>query len=185
MTTLTFQTREDTRLGDAREDNRCCRDFDQLVARYQPQVARLAHRLLGWRDREAVEDVVQEVFLVALRRHSSFRGESSLGTWLTGITINKCRDHRRRSVVRLKWLQRLWRYPETNHDSKDETAQQVRDAVAELPPRDREVIVLFYLEGLPVAQVAELLGAKNNTIEVRLHRARQKLKAKLAGLIGD
>ena len=67
----------------------------------------------------------------------------------------------------------------------EETSQQVRNAVAALPPRDREVIVLFYLEELPVAQVAQLLGAKPNAIEVRLHRARQRLKTQLAGLIGD
>ena len=79
---------------------------------------------------------------------------------------------------------------ETNHQpaaaADDETRrQQVRDAVAALPPRDREVIVLFYLEDLPVAQIAQLLGVKNNAIEVRLHRARQRLKTQAGGLLGD
>jgi RNA polymerase sigma-70 factor (ECF subfamily) len=184
VTTLTFQTREDTRLGDPRDD--IC-DFDAIVARHQPQVARLAHRLLGWRDRAAVEDVVQEVFLVAFTRLKQFRGDSTLSTWLTGITINQCRAHRRRSLLRLKWLREKWNRRETNHQptDADETSQQVRDAVALLPPRDREVIVLFYLEEFSVAQIAELLGVKNNAIEVRLHRARQRLKTQLAGLIGD
>jgi RNA polymerase sigma-70 factor, ECF subfamily len=185
VTTLTFQTRaQDTRLGDPRDD--IC-DFDALVARYQPQVARLAHRLLGWRDREAVEDVVQDVFLVALTRLKNFRGDSTVSTWLTGITINQCRAHRRRSMLRLKWLREKWNRHDTNHEPHDvdETSQQVRNAVAQLPPRDREVIVLFYLEDFSVAQVAQLLGVKHNAIEVRLHRARQKLKTTLAGLFGD
>jgi len=184
VATLTFQTREDTRLGNPCDD--IC-DFDAIVALHQPQVARLAHRLLGWRDRAAVEDIVQEVFLVALTRLKGFRGDSTLSTWLTGITINRCRAHRRRSLLRLKWLREKWNRHETNHQSTnaDETSEQVRDAVALLPPRDREVIVLFYLEDFSVAQIAELLCMKNNAIEVRLHRARQRLKTQLAGLIGD
>ena len=184
MTTLTFQTREDTRLGKPRDD--IC-DFDAIVALYQLQVARLAHRLLGWRDRAAVEDVVQEVFLVAMTRLKGFRGDSTLSTWLTGITINQCRAHRRRSMLRLKWLREKCNRHETNHQpaNADETSQQVRDAVALLPRRDREVIVLFYLEEFSVAQIAQLLDVKNNAIEVRLHRARQRLKTQLAGLIGD
>jgi RNA polymerase sigma-70 factor (ECF subfamily) len=183
VTTLTFQTREDTRLRDARDD---ISNFDEIVARYQPQVARLAHRLLGWRDHAGVEDVVQEVFLVALTRLKTFRGDATLGTWLSGITINQCRAHRRRSLLRLRWLREKWNRHDSNHQPPvDETAQQVRAAVAALPPRDREVIVLFYLEEFSVAQIAKLLGAKNNAIEVRLHRARERLKIQLAGLVGD
>jgi RNA polymerase sigma-70 factor (ECF subfamily) len=53
----------------------------------------------------------------------------------------------------------------------------VREAVARLPARDREVIVLHYLEGMRPADIAEVLGASANAVEVRLHRARTKLKA--------
>jgi RNA polymerase sigma factor (sigma-70 family) len=186
LTTLTLQNLEDTRLREIREH---IGDFDRIVARHHPQVARLAHRLLGWRDRDAVDDVVQEVFLVALTRLKDFRGESSLATWLMGITVNQCRAHRRRSALRLTWLRQMWSRAETNHqpvwaDEDTETSQQVRGAIAALPPRDRDVIVLFYLEDCSVARIAKLLGAKPNAIEVRLHRARQRLKTKLAGLLG-
>ena len=188
MPTLTLQNREDTRLREPREH---IDDFHQIVARHHAPVARLAHRLLGWRDRDAVDDVVQEVFLIALTRLKGFRGDSSLATWLMGITVNRCRVHRRRSALRLTWLRRMWSRAETNREpatsagDDDETSRQVREAVADLPPRDREVIVLFYLEDFSVAQIAQLLGAKNNAVEVRLHRARRRLKTKLAGLFGD
>jgi RNA polymerase sigma-70 factor (ECF subfamily) len=187
LTTLTAQTREETRLRELREQ---IDDFDQIVARHQAEVARLAYRLLGWRDREAVDDVVQEVFLVALTRLKNFRGDSSLATWLMGITVNQCRAHRRRSTLRLTWLRQRWtgtsatEQPPAANDG-DETSRQVRDAVAALPSRDREVIVLFYLEDFSVAQIAQLLGLKNNAVEVRLHRARQRLRTKLAGLLGE
>ena len=189
--TRSTRAREDTRLGESRDETAAADaappSFDDIVRLHQSAVARLAHRLLGWRDRDAVEDIVQEVFLVALRGFENFRGASSLSTWLMGITLNQCRAHRRRALLRLNWL----RKQRTNcrrsevAPADDGTAQQVRDAVAELPPRDREVIVLFYLEQLPVAEIAKLLGARSNAIEVRLHRARQRLKLRLANLMGD
>jgi RNA polymerase sigma factor (sigma-70 family) len=185
---LTSQTTspavEETRLHAPRDDTDRDVEFDQVVREHERAVARLAYRLLGWRDRQAVEDVVQEVFLVALRRLRAFRGQSSIGTWLMGITINACRAHRRRTMLRLKWLRQARPAPDAA-PADDETAARVRDAVAQLPPRDREVMVLFYLEELPVVQIADLLGVKRNAVEVRLHRARRRLKTQLADLIGD
>ena len=193
VATLTSQTvtrtGEDMRLGDSRDETGDVaheQSFDDLVRLHQPAVARLAHRLLGWRDRDAVEDIVQEVFLVALRRLEGFRGNSSLGTWLMGITLNQCRAHRRRSMLRMRWLRRLRDAGgKASPEPGDDTTEAVRWAVADLPPRDREVIVLFYLEQMPVAEIGRLLGARNNAIEVRLHRARQRLRERLAGLMGD
>jgi RNA polymerase sigma factor (sigma-70 family) len=93
----------------------------------------------------------------------------------------------------LRW--RWWRefrdrrraepHPQPSQLDRDETNQKVRDAVAALPPRDREVIVLFYLENQSISAIAGLLGSSNNAVEVRLHRARQKLKGALDGLLGD
>jgi RNA polymerase sigma-70 factor (ECF subfamily) len=160
--------------------------FDELVRRHEPHVRRLAFRLLGWRDSD-VDDVVQDVFLAMLKRIGSFRAESLLSTWLTTITLNRCRSNRRKRLVRLRWL-RTWHEPAeaTSSDEQSrraETNDAVRKAVAELSPRDREVIVLFHLEQLPIVEIASLLGVRNNTIEVRLHRARQRLKQKLAPLV--
>src|SRR5947209_5770914 len=74
--------------------------FEQVVALYQTRVARLASRLLGWRgDINDIDDVVQDVFLSALSKARSFRGESSLWTWLTIITLNRCRSQRRRAML--------------------------------------------------------------------------------------
>ena len=67
----------------------------------------------------------------------------------------------------------------------DETSAKVRSAVQALGAKDREVIVLYYLEELPAAEIAELLGLSANAVDVRLHRARARLKEKLAGLIGE
>jgi RNA polymerase sigma-70 factor (ECF subfamily) len=159
--------------------------FEQLVAVHEPGVRRLAYRLLGWRDSH-VDDVVQDVFMIALKELDRFRGESNIATWLAAVTLNRCRTHRRRQLLKLKWFAR--REVQTASDApamQDETSARVRAAVQALSPRDREVIVLFHLEELTAAEIAKLLATTNNAVEVRLHRARQKLKAKLADLAVD
>ena len=81
-------------------------DFDAVVRVYQPRVTPLAYRLLGWCAAE-VDDVVQDVFVAVLRGSHAFRGNASLGTWLTAITVNRCRsEHRRRQLRSLVLLRR-------------------------------------------------------------------------------
>jgi RNA polymerase sigma-70 factor (ECF subfamily) len=158
--------------------------FDQLVALYQQRVARLAYRLLG--RASDVDDVVQEVFLVVLRKCGRFRNDCSIWTWLTTITLNQCRSRQRRLSlfrgIRRRLTPKESESPADRHAIQDETYRRVRAAVDGLPSRDREVIVLHYLEGHQTAQIAKMLGAAVNTIEVRLHRARQKLKGVLADI---
>ena len=157
--------------------------FDEVVRLYQPRVARLVQRLLGWRG--DVEDIVQETFLVALSQCKRFRGESSLATWLSAIAIRKCRTHRWRRLLRWRWLNQ--RSVESRKADAadagaivDETAQRVRRAVQELPQGMREAVVLYYLEGMSVAEMSKVLGATVNAIDVRLHRAREKLRETLS-----
>ncbi len=64
-----------------------------------------------------------------------------------------------------------------------EATQQVQTAVRELPPRYREVVVLRYLEDLPVDEIAQILGLARNAVEVRLTRARQQLQRRLGALV--
>jgi len=160
--------------------------FDELVRLFHVRVTSLAHRLLGW-DGE-IDDVVQDVFVTALQRAGSFRGHSSLWTWLTVITLNRCRTHRRRQKVIRKMIGFLSRKrpgesaAADGRAMADETASEVRAAVAALRPMYREMIVLFYLEHKSVGEIGELLGASANTVEVRLHRARAKLRMSLKSL---
>jgi RNA polymerase sigma factor (sigma-70 family) len=159
--------------------------FDQLVVAYHGRVTRLAQRLLGWP--QDVEDITQEVFLSVLASQSKFRRQSSLWTWLTAITLNKCRSHRRNLLTRFNFLRRLASASASTAPSsdiptvQDETAAHVRNAVATLPARDREVIILHYLEQRSTDEIATLLHLKHNAVEVRLHRARNRLKS----LLGD
>jgi RNA polymerase sigma-70 factor (ECF subfamily) len=160
--------------------------FEQIVERYEPRVRRLAYRLLGWRD--DVDDVTQDVFFAAFRSKPLFRGDGHLWTWLMRITINQCRTQQRKRLVRFKALRRIWR-PEEKieriESERDETKQRVQKAVAALGTKDREVIVLYYLEEMDVKSMSELLGISVGAVNVRLHRARDRLREPLGDLMKD
>jgi RNA polymerase sigma factor (sigma-70 family) len=163
--------------------------FEAVVAMHRPRITRLVYRLLGWP--ADVDDMVQEVFLAALTKCRRFRGESALGTWLTVIALNKCRTHRRGLLSRWRALRRVSRRPTPLQSAadagamRDDTLAQVREAIKRLAGRDREVIVLHYLEDRGVGEMAELLKIRTNAVEVRLHRARQRLKKLLEPLIEE
>jgi len=164
-------------------------EFERIVAEHQERVGGLAYRLLGWRDE--VEDVVQEVFLAVFQNLERFRGESRVSTWLTTITVNKCRSRLRKRFFGARFLARLREQVRStaneaadSPDSKQENFKRVHQALRRLPARYREVVVLHHLEGMPITEIADVLGKSRNTVEVRLHRARARLRESLAELLG-
>ncbi len=163
--------------------------LEEVVGLHQACIVRLANRLLGWTGE--VDDIVQDIFLTALEKAGKFRGQSSLKTWLTVITLNRCRTYHRRRKIWRRVVAALTAGPRAASPAadqsalSDEVAREVRSAVAALPSRDREVIVLNYLEHKLPAEIAELLGCSQNAIEVRLHRAKAKLRQSLQGLMKE
>ncbi|MCU0918295.1 MAG: RNA polymerase sigma factor [Planctomycetes bacterium] len=164
--------------------------FDRIVEQHSAAVAALANRLLGWpRD---VDDVVQDVFVAALVGLKKFRGDSSLRTWLVTITVNQCRRHRFRRLRRLRLVTppdaraAESREPDGDRTAMDqETFARVRRAIRALPQKYREVIALKYLEGLEVNEICALLGVTSNALQVRLNRARNRLREQLGDLLED
>ena len=162
--------------------------FDRIIERYSAEIAVLANRLLGWPG--DVEDVTQDTFLAAFLGLKKFRCECSLRTWLFTITINKCRSYRYKRMLHLRRPSRPVEGPSSaSHRPADgtsidnETFDQVRRAVRALPAKYREPVVLMYLQALPADQVAQVLGINKNTLQVRLNRARKRLKRDLAQLM--
>jgi RNA polymerase sigma-70 factor (ECF subfamily) len=161
--------------------------FDRIVDEYSGEIAVLANRLLGWPGE--VEDVVQDVLLCAYLGLKKFRWECSLKTWLFTITVNKCRTYRYKRMLRLKIISRAitessfaqWRAQESTSMDR-EIFEHVRRAVKALPRKCREVVVLRYLQELPTDEICRILDISNNTLQVRLHRARRVLKRNLADL---
>jgi RNA polymerase sigma-70 factor (ECF subfamily) len=162
--------------------------FDRIVERYSTDVGTLANRLLGWPGE--VEDVSQEVFLAAYLGLRRFRGQCILKSWLFTITINKCRSHRRRQLLHLRTSSRASRESPRpsaraaiSNPVDVETFNRVRNAVAALPAKYREPVVLKYIEELGTDEVARMLGISQNALHVRLSRARSRLKQHLNNLI--
>jgi RNA polymerase sigma-70 factor (ECF subfamily) len=164
--------------------------FERIVEQYSADVAALANRLLGWPG--DVEDVTQDIFLAVFLGLKKFRSDCSLKSWLFTITINKCRSYRQKWKLRqLEDIPILlngmgMRPPHTNTGVSPMNAEEfnrVRLAVAVLPTKYREPVVLRYLQELGTDEISRILGVSKNTLNVRLSRARKRLKEDLAGLI--
>ncbi|MHC4399286.1 MAG: RNA polymerase sigma factor [Planctomycetota bacterium] len=158
--------------------------FDEVVEVHQHRLMRLVYRLLGWSDE--AEDVLQEVFVSMLENLQSFRGEAKFSTWLTTIAINECRSFQRRRAIRWRSFVRLARRHTTVEQKSQRTCpsdehEEVRRAVSQLSPTYREPIVLRYFEEFSVQEIADVLRLSVNAAEVRLTRARQRLKSILGG----
>jgi RNA polymerase sigma-70 factor (ECF subfamily) len=163
-------------------------DFDAVYREHFRFVWRTARRL--GLEGSAVDDVVQEVFLVVHRRLGDFEGRSSTKTWLYGIVRRVVADHRR--TLRRKPaltacpppgsdLEALPGY-EQDPEASVEHAERVRllhRLLGELDEDKREVFVLAELEGLTIGEIAEALDANANTIASRLRAARREFEAAL------
>jgi RNA polymerase sigma-70 factor (ECF subfamily) len=127
----------------------------------------------------AVDDVVQDVFLVAHRKLAEFEGRSSLRTWLYGICLRHASDYRRKAYVR---KERAWEEPPEPAESMrpaDHAAADARRQLASLlvllDEDKRDVVVLYELEGFTMKEVAEIVGCPLQTAYSRLHAGRERL----------
>lgn len=166
---------------------------DSLAAE-TPRLRRLVHRLLGWPKRGSeVDDVVQEVLLAAWRHRATFRGEAAWTTWLHRIAVRKAQHHQRAAAVRRRlfgWWTREQPEPIAEAPANaagapvaDERIDATQHALQQLAQRDREVLVLRYLEQREIPQLAALLGCSRAAVDARLSRARLRLRAALG--LGD
>jgi len=159
--------------------------FTTIYRDNAPLVARWAARL-GGPDVE-VEDVLQEVFVIAHRQLPSFRGDSLLSTWLFAITRNVVRHRLQRERVRRFFLagvridSQLDGPQPTAVDEieRRESLELVYHALSGLPERHRTAFVLFEIEGLTGEQASALTGTKVSTLRVWLLRARAEFSARM------
>ena len=164
--------------------------FESIIELYSADVAALANRLLGWPS--DVEDITQDVFFAAFLGLKKFRRNCSLKTWLFTITINKCRSYKYKRKLRKMRIIPIprndveMRLPHAGAHSKlleAETFEHVRKAIATLPGKYREAVVLRYLQELPTEEISRILGISKNALQVRLSRARERLKQDLGELM--
>ena len=170
------------------------RAFGKLVERYETKVYSLAMKML--RNPEDAEDVLQDTFLRAYRGIKSFQGNSTFSTWIYRITANS-------ALMRLRKKQ----LPTVSIDDADEretpiniadwspgpveqlltqeTQKAMGEAIDALPPEFKQVFILRDVEELSNAEVAEILDLSVAAVKSRLHRARLKVRNRLALHFGD
>ncbi len=166
------------------------RAYEQLVIRFQQPVFNLVSRLLN--DPADASDVVQEVFLKVFRNVPSFRGQSSLKTWIYRIAVNEGHNHRR-------WFSRHRKqevgldaeaegtrtYQETLADrsrspfefaSEHETHSLIEEGLATVNPNFRAAVILRDIEDLSYEEIAEILQVNIGTVKSRILRGREALR---------
>jgi len=153
----------------------------EFVDRYSGPVYGFVRRRLAYRP-EAVEDVVQEVFLAAWRTLGHYRGNSALLTWLLGIARHKVDDHHRQRARECAWPEHedaheLASEPLAETDLDRDTAlRRINDTLVGLPEHYSLVLVLRYIEERPLRAIAELLGKTEKSVERTLARAREQFR---------
>ena len=167
--------------------------YEALIERFEHPIFNLVARLTN--DPGDAADVVQEVFLKVFRNVHTFRGQSSLKTWIYRIAVNESRNHRR-------WFGRhrsreiaLDPAPGETHSSMDwlpdparspmelaidhERATLMEAALAEINPNYRAALVLRELEGLSYEEIADILETSLGTVKSRILRGREALQTRL------
>jgi RNA polymerase sigma-70 factor (ECF subfamily) len=174
---------------------------EYVFREYAPRIYAIARRLLG-NDADA-EDVTQDVLVQVVRKLHTFRGDAQLPTWLHRVTVNAALAHREKRANRAKhetaaggdeFLEaahvdgdprvRLPRPPADLPPDEIALAGEQRAvierAIARLPDGFREVYVLADVEGLPNAEIGEIVGLSVAAVKSRLHRARLRMREMLA-----
>lgn len=160
--------------------------FSLLVSKYQNYVFTIVLRYLS--SREDAEEVAQDVFVKAYRSLGDFRGESKFSTWLYTITTTSCITFLRRKKLEVHSLdnEKVLAHAENidggmraNQVEQKSRIAMVNQAIAMLSADDAQVITLFYKGEQSLDEIAHILGQETNTVKVRLHRARQRLKEKM------
>lgn len=156
----------------------------ELARRHQGNVVALAYRTMGRWDH--AEDIAQEVFLKVYRAAGRYKPKAKFSTWLYRVTLNLCIDHQRRNA------KRGVAFDPSSLENKgveyadgverEEISQIVRNAVMQLPQRQRQALVLYRYQGLSYDEICDVMETSRPAVESLLVRAYANLRKKLAKL---
>jgi RNA polymerase sigma factor (sigma-70 family) len=160
--------------------------YAELVHRYKDYVFTLALRFC--KNREDAEEVSQDIFIKVYRSLADFKGTSKFSTWLYTITYNTSVTFLRKKKMDVKSIDDDHTFLQLENQESSFSANQmeqksrvnhVNQAIGKLSADDSQIITLFYKMEQSLEEIGVILGLEPNTVKVRLHRARQRLKEKL------
>lgn len=154
--------------------------FARLVDRHYDRCVRIALRILG--NREDAEEAVQDAFLRAYRALGTYEDRERFSAWLTRILINQCRTmlarvQRREAVFSDLDVRDAESFAAT--ESRESAWPDLERALAQLPPDQREAVVLRYADDLTYEEMARITGAGESALKMRVQRAFARLRALL------
>ena len=168
--------------------------FEILLRRYQDKVFRLAVSVLGHGCSGEAEDITQQIFVTLFRQMHRFRGESKFSSWLYRLARNRIVDYRRQVARQATHLgtetiaavseHRNFADPLTAVSNQQQQSRMLQRVDA-LDEPQRTIIYLHYWQEQSIAEIAELLELKANTIKSHLFRARKKLASLLGTEYGN
>lgn len=183
------------RAGEAELIHRCLAGeraaFERLYREHRRHIAANLYRVLG--ERAELEDLVQEVFVIAFRGLDRFRGDAKLSTWLYRICVNVALGRLRSKARRpppipyaevLAEAEDASASPETRLAEREQLLR-VYKTLEHLSPKKRIVFVLHEIEGLDIHEIAHIVGAPLVTVRTRLHYARKEFYRRVAEEGGD
>ena len=161
--------------------------FRAIFREFAPRIYQQAFRVLG--DADEAAEAVQEVFLKVHRSLDTFRGESSIATWIYRIAFNTLATYGRkksRRPVSLTEADDLQSLPDVDGDveaayERKESHERLARCIARLSPREAVAITLFYMDGRDYKEIASILGTSVGSVGLLLHRGREHLHVLLSG----
>jgi RNA polymerase sigma-70 factor, ECF subfamily len=160
--------------------------FAELVNRYQNFVFTIALRYAG--NREDAEEIAQDIFVKAYRSLADFRGDAKFSTWLYTIVTTSCITFLRKKRLETRSLDDEKVFEQADNQNSGFSANQIEqkskvtminEAIKLLSPDDAKIITLFYKGEQSLEEIGLIIGAEPNTVKVKLHRARQRLREKM------
>jgi len=155
--------------------------FEELYRRHQRRVYSLCLRMTH--NTTEAEDLTQDVFVQLFRKLKTFRGESSFTTWLYRLTMNEVLMHFRKASVRRERTTEDGTFPIETVTVTQNVAQvsqvdriSLEEAIAQLSPGYRAVLILHDVEGLEHKEISKILGCAIGTSKSQLHKARMKVR---------
>lgn len=160
------------------------KEFNDLISEYGTEILRLCYLYL--KDYQLAEDACQDTFLKVYKNFDSFKGKSSMKTWITRICINTCKNH-----LRSSWFKKIVLSNEklinTEVSDKDLFNEPQKSdlftVVVNLKPKYKDIILMYYYQQLSVKEIAIVLDITEANVSTRLFRARKKLKKEMGGVI--
>ena len=155
--------------------------LQQLMEQYTEGLLRLAFYYV--KDSQMAEDLVQDVFIKLYTNSNEQTEIKDMKSYLYKMTANKCKDYLKSwSYRKIQFQQRFINEPKTNHNDnllKKDEQTIIGDAILQLPLKQREVLIYYYFNEMPVLEIAQFLGVSDNTVKSRLRLGRKQLKEQL------